>query len=125
MESQESQLGDIANESFCYLTTMGRNTAGTHTIEIWFAVHGDRIYMLSGRRERADWVRNILRTPEVTVRISNREFPGRGRIVTDPGEDRFARGLVADKYQPSYGGDLSTWRRSALPVAVDLATPDI
>jgi deazaflavin-dependent oxidoreductase (nitroreductase family) len=124
MESQ-SQLGDIADESFCYLTTTGRNTGGAHTIEIWFAVYGDSVYLLSGGRERADWVRNILRTPEVTVRISNREFRGRGRIVTEPDEDRRARGLVADKYQPSYGGDLSTWRRGALPVAIDLTPPHI
>jgi len=27
------------------------------------------------------------------------------------------------KYQPTYGGDLSGWRRSSLPVAVDLTPP--
>ena len=50
------------------------------------------------------------------------QLPGRARVVeagTD--EDELARRLVAGKYQPGYGGDLSGWRRSALPVAVDLA----
>ena len=51
-------------------------------------------------------------------------LPGRARVV-EPGsdEDDLARRLVAGKYQPTYGGDLSGWRRSALPVAVDLAGP--
>ena|SRR5918999_1272303 len=122
MRSSQSRLAALAYESFCYVTTRGRVTDRAHTIEIWFALRGGTIYVLAGGRERADWVRNIMRHPEVTVRISDRVFDGRGRIVTDDGEDRLARELVVDKYQPSYGGDLDTWRRTALPVAVDLDT---
>jgi hypothetical protein len=72
-------------------------------------------------------VRNLQSDPAVTVRLGRRDaagLPGRARVVeagTD--EDELARRLVAGKYQPTYGGDLSGWRRSALPVAVDLATP--
>jgi hypothetical protein len=40
--------------------------------------------------------------------------------VTDPEEDELARRLVYEKYQAGYGGDLTSWRRSALAVAVDL-----
>jgi hypothetical protein len=43
------------------------------------------------------------------------------RTLTDPDEDRLARHLVAGKYQPTYSGDLSTWRDTALPVAINLA----
>jgi hypothetical protein len=69
-------------------------------------------------------VRNLIGRPEVTVRVGRRdapELPGRARVVV-PGssEDELARQLVVGKYQPGYGGDLSGWRRSALPVAVDL-----
>jgi hypothetical protein len=96
-----------------------------HTIEIWFALQGHTLYLLSGGGDRSDWVRNLRRDPAVTVRLGRRdaaELPGRARVVeagTD--EDGLARRLVAGKYQPTYGGDLSGWRRSALPVAVDLA----
>jgi hypothetical protein len=38
-------------------------------------------------------------------------------------EDELARRLVTGKYQPTYGGNLSSWRRSSLPVAVDLRSP--
>jgi len=42
--------------------------------------------------------------------------------VVEPGseEDELARRLVVGKYQPTYGGDLASWRRESLPVAVDL-----
>jgi len=114
-------LDDVAAEPFCYLTTDGRATGRPHTIEIWFALEGRTLYMLSGGGDRSDWVRNLVRTPETTVRIGDREFAGRARIVADGDEDRLARRLLLEKYRPTYSGDLSDWGRTALPVAVDLA----
>lgn len=55
-----------ADEPFCYLTTIGRNSGRPHT--------------------RSGWPRH----------------------------------LVAGKYQPTYSGDLSGWRDTAMPVAIDL-----
>jgi deazaflavin-dependent oxidoreductase (nitroreductase family) len=113
-------LPELADESFCYLTTRGRVTGKAHTIEIWFALRGAVAYMLSGGRDHSDWVRNIVKSPEVKLRIADREFQGRGRVVTEPVEDRMARELLVAKYQARYSGDLKGWRERALPVAVDL-----
>jgi deazaflavin-dependent oxidoreductase (nitroreductase family) len=117
-------MDDEGGAPFCYLTTTGRVSGRPHTIEIWFALRDRTLYLLSGGRDRSDWVRNLLADPEVTVRIGRRDAPilaARARVV-DPGsdEDALARRLVTGKYQPGYGGDLSSWRRSSLPVAVDL-----
>jgi hypothetical protein len=38
----------------------------------------------------------------------------------DPAEDERARSLVHDKYVTRYSGDLREWRRTALPVVVEL-----
>jgi deazaflavin-dependent oxidoreductase (nitroreductase family) len=113
-------LDELADEAFCYLTTTGRVTGESHTIEIWFALHDAIAYMLSGGRDHSDWVRNIVKSPEVKLRIGDRDFKGRGRIVTEPDEDRIARELLVAKYQTRYSGDLKGWRERALPVAVDL-----
>lgn len=43
-----------------------------------------------------------------------------GRVVEDPEEDALARELLVEKYERT-AGSLSSWRRTALPVAVDLA----
>ena len=114
-------LDEVAGEPFCYVTTTGRSTGGPHTIEIWFAIEGRTLYVLSGGGDRSDWVRNLIRTPETAVRIGGREYTGRARIVADGGEDRLARRLLLEKYAPTYSGDLSEWGRTALPVAVELA----
>ncbi len=87
---------------------------------MWFAMDGRTLYMLSGGRDRSDWVRNLRRTPEVTVRIAGERFGGHARVVEDAGEDELARRLLVEKYE-STPGSLSNWRQTALPVAVDLA----
>ena len=115
-----SDLSALADEDFCYLTTTGRVTGRPHTIEIWFALDGPTLYMLSGGSARSDWVRNLQRTPEVTVRIAGENLEGHARVVEDAGEDELARRLLVEKYERR-PGSLSNWRRTALPVAVDLA----
>jgi deazaflavin-dependent oxidoreductase (nitroreductase family) len=127
------ELGaDLAEEDFCYLTTTGRVSGEPREIEIWFGLvlpetaprppgRGATLYMLSGGQDRSNWVRNLLREPSVTVRIGSLTRPGRARVVEEPEEDEMARRLLYDKYSKSYSGDLDDWRRTALPIAVDLA----
>jgi deazaflavin-dependent oxidoreductase (nitroreductase family) len=110
---------EAADEDYCYLTTTGRVSGKPREIEIWFGLAGRTLYMLSGGRNRSNWVRNLLDRPEVSVRIGSTTEPGRARVVEDRGEDEQARELLFDKYSARYSGDLEDWRRTALPIAVD------
>ena len=111
---------ELAALDFCYVTSTGRATGRPHRIEIWFAASAtaDTIYLLSGGRERADWVRNLVASPRCTVEIGDERFVGYGRVIEGTAEDELARTLVHDKY--AHGDDLTSWRGSALPVAIDL-----
>jgi deazaflavin-dependent oxidoreductase (nitroreductase family) len=122
---------ELARLDYCYLTTIGRISGEPREIEIWFALAPQTasgrsrpgalvIYLLSGGRDRSDWVKNLLQEPQVSVRVGGQTSPGRGRLVDDPGEDALARRLLFEKYAPRYAGDLERWRHEALPVAVDL-----
>jgi deazaflavin-dependent oxidoreductase (nitroreductase family) len=115
------------SDDYCYLTTRGRVTGDDHEIEIWYVREsrddGDTLYLLAGAGEQSDWVRNLQVEPAVRVRIDDVTHAGRGRVVTEPAEDRHARTVVFDKYQPRNDGELVTWRERALPVAIDLDRP--
>ncbi|HKH15103.1 MAG TPA: nitroreductase/quinone reductase family protein [Solirubrobacterales bacterium] len=113
-------MARLADEDYCYLTTTGRVSGEPREIEIWFGLDGSTLYMLSGGRDRSDWVKNLIREPRVSVRIAERTFDGRARVVSDPTEDARARDLLFGKYAGGYSGDLSNWRETALPIAVDL-----
>src|SRR5262245_10851378 len=115
-------MAALATEEYCYLTTIGRVTGKPHEIEIWFGVKGNSLYLLSGGRERSDWVKNLLKNPSVTMRISKHIFTGTARIVSETEEDTKARYMLAEKYQEwEEGRTLSNWARTALPVAIDIS----
>lgn len=109
---------DEGGADFCYLTTAGRRTGEPHEIEIWFALHGETVYLLSGGGDRSDWVRNIMVSPTVTLRIGERKRLTKARVVSDPEEDALARRLLLEKYRPRDAGDLTSWGARSLPVAV-------
>lgn len=113
-------LAAAADDDFCYLTTLGRVSGRPHEIEIWFALDRDTLYLLSGGRGHADWVRNLQADPVVTVRVRNTMYDARARVVDSGPESERARRLVFAKYQPRYDGSLVRWRRESLPVALDV-----
>jgi deazaflavin-dependent oxidoreductase (nitroreductase family) len=107
----------LADEPFAYVTTTGRTSGLAREIEIWFAMVGHTIYLLSGMGDRAHWVQNMKRDPRTLVRIGEQRFSGQARFVDDPVEDALARELLGLKYDE---GEDSEWRRTALGVAIDL-----
>ena len=115
----------MTNEEFgaldyCYLTTKGRRSGSPHTIEIWFALHGEAVYLLAGGGDGSDWVKNVRSDPTVGLRLGDRDLICRARLVGDPEEDALARRLLLEKYLPRYSGELEEWARTALAVAIDL-----
>jgi deazaflavin-dependent oxidoreductase (nitroreductase family) len=78
-----------ADEFFLYLTTTGRTSGLPRTIEIWFVEHAGRYYVVSERRDRAQWVRNLERDPAVRFHVARRgdavtSVPATARAVHDP-----------------------------------------
>ena len=110
-----------ASASYAYVTTIGRRTGRPHRIEIWFAVEEGHMYLLSGGRERSDWVRNLQANAQVTVELGDETHTGRARVL-EPGtvEDERARALLVGKYRSS-DDNLDAWGRSALPIVIEFA----
>ena len=72
-----------SEETFLYLTTVGRKSGLPRQIELWFVEHGGCHYMLSGGYERADWVKNLRQTPHVQFSIGRRADQALARVVPD------------------------------------------
>ena len=114
-------LMNLSAEDYCYLTTQGRLSGRPHEVEIWFGIHDNTLYLLSGGGEASDWVKNLLKEPSVTVQIAKHTFTGIARIVRAEEEDTAARYMLAEKYQEwEEGRTLSDWARTALVVGIDL-----
>jgi deazaflavin-dependent oxidoreductase (nitroreductase family) len=122
-EEMSEVLKSLAGEDFCYLTTTGRVSGKPHQIEIWFGARENSIYLLSGGGHDSDWVKNLLKEPQVSVRIAEIIFSGTARLVTDSEEEMAARYMLAGKYQEWEGEQiLSEWARTALVVGIELSS---
>lgn len=110
-------LIDRAATTFAYLTTTGRLTGDPHRIEIWFGVTDGRIFLMSGGRDRSDWVKNLIASPTVSIEIDGEVRDGIARVIQpDEPEDAIARQLLVAKYQKT--DELQNWKRDALPVII-------
>lgn len=117
-------LEKYSAEQYCYLTTTGRVTGNPHEIEIWFGLNDRTLYLLSEGRDKSDWVRNLMKTPAVTIRILRKKFRGTARLVTDRNEEMMVRQMLATKYEQwRVGQSFSHWARTALVVGIDLDIP--
>ena len=113
-----ADLEQLTAEDVCYLTTTGRVTGRPHRVEIWFALHRRTLYFLHDGGI-ADWMKNMVHQPNVTVSIQEVVFTGKARLIEDQEEDALARQLLAEKYQTAED-DLAQWLKDASSVAVDL-----
>jgi deazaflavin-dependent oxidoreductase (nitroreductase family) len=101
-----SQPKDQAEPAFLYLTTTGRLSGQPREIEIWFAEHRHRYYLIAELRERANWVRNILHDSRVLFRVRDDVSAGTGRVVDAQREAELwaeVRALFDKKYGWSDG----------------------
>src|SRR4051812_35742138 len=91
--------GAKTEPEYCYLTTTGRVSGKPHEIEIWYVRLGDVLYLLSGGGEKSDWVKNLRKDANVSLRIGEVTYAARARVL-EPGDaaDPTARKLLFDRY---------------------------
>jgi F420H(2)-dependent quinone reductase len=79
--------------------------------------------VLSGGGDRADWLRNLRKTPRVRLRIETQATTATARVIrAGTKEDQLAREILDGKYQGwREGKRLSSWARNAVPVAIELS----
>lgn len=116
-----AELGEVEN---CYLTTKGRRTGRPHEIEIWFGSVDATVYLISGNGPTADWYRNLVADPNVTIRIDGAARRGIARVVTDPAERELVGDLMGAKYvwdgDPAIGLTYQAWCYDVPAVAVEV-----
>lgn len=109
--------GQLAIAEYLVLTTFGHESGRRQSVELWFVAEHSRVLVLSGRGDRAGWVRNIAQHPQVEVRCGRSVQAGRAHIITDPEDAARARRLITCKYQPRAN---TQWADAALPIVIDL-----
>lgn len=77
-------LGPIYGRLVLLLTTTGRKSGLPRVTPLQYEEMDGKIVIASARGTKADWYRNILVDPIVTVRVKSREFNGMAEPVENP-----------------------------------------
>jgi deazaflavin-dependent oxidoreductase (nitroreductase family) len=87
---------------YLYLTTTGWKSGRPHEIEIWFTSLEGSFYVLTEHGERAHWVQNLRRTPEVRVRVGDQTYRATARLLDESADPALGQ-RVRDRSQEKYG----------------------
>nr|MBF6592536.1 nitroreductase family deazaflavin-dependent oxidoreductase [Ktedonobacterales bacterium] len=92
-----------------------------HELPMRYAVRASDIYLLADEGGDAEWVKNLVINPEVSVRLGQESVAGMARvIINDAAEEQLARHLLAMKYDGWRDGQpLSPCAATGLPVVIE------
>jgi deazaflavin-dependent oxidoreductase (nitroreductase family) len=77
-------LGPLIGRSILLLTTFGRKSGQPRVTPLVYEEQNDTIIVASARGQSADWLRNILANPKVSVRVGRRQFDAIAEATSDP-----------------------------------------
>lgn len=66
----------LNRESLVEVTVIGRKSGKPHSVKIWFAADREKVYVTSGRGLGAQWIKNLQKNPQVTLRIGATTMKG-------------------------------------------------
>ena len=118
----DENLANVAVEKYIHLTTNGRKSGKSHTVELWFAVDSHKVY-LSHEGEETDWMKNIEKNKDVRFQIAGREFIGKAHLLKDQTEEAWkAKVALYEKYYGKADREvIEDWFSLSKLVAVELA----
>lgn len=77
-------LGPVVGRVILLLTTTGRKSGLPRVTALQYEEVDGALYLGSSRGTHADWFKNLMANPGVSVRVKSRQFAGRAELVTDP-----------------------------------------
>jgi len=77
-------LGPLIGNSVLLLTTLGRKSGLPKITPLVYEELDNKIVVASARGTAADWLRNIMVNPKVSVRVGRRQFDAVAEMTCDP-----------------------------------------
>jgi len=98
------------------ITVTGRTSGRPLAYPVWFALDGDRLYLIPVRGSDTEWYKNLCKTP--TIRLATRggqTLTASARLITDQTQ----LNEVLEKFREKYGRNVKSYY-SKYDVAVEI-----
>jgi deazaflavin-dependent oxidoreductase (nitroreductase family) len=83
------------------ISVIGRKSGKTIAIPVWFALEGEKLYLLPVQGSETQWYKNVLKNPSIRIDARGVEGEFRAKPVTDAKAVK----SVVDKFREKYGAE--------------------
>lgn len=115
-------LGPLVGRLVLLLTTTGRKSGLPRVTALQYEEVDGAIYLGSSKGTRADWFKNLLANPIVSIRVKSRQFFGKAQPVTDPAQIADFLELRLRRHPRMIGAMLKAEGLAAPPSRAELET---
>jgi deazaflavin-dependent oxidoreductase (nitroreductase family) len=105
-------LTPLQNHQCLDLTTTGRVSGQARTVELWFVVYQNQLYVTAQHHQETGWVKNLQKSFAASVAFAGQTVSVRARMLSAD-KDTPEWKAVAEQFQTKYG-----WS-AGLPVALE------
>ncbi len=98
------------------ITVTGRSSGRSLSCPVWFALEGDKLYLLPVKGSDTEWYKNLRKTPTIRLEVRGKTFTTSARLLTDEAQV----GEVAQKFRGKYGAGQVKAYYPKLDVAVQV-----
>ena len=97
------------------ITVTGRTSGRSLSYPVWFALAGDKLYLLPARGSDTDWYKNVRKRPSIRLEARGKTFTTNARLITDEAQlDK-----ILEKFRDKYGRNVKSYYPK-LDVAVEV-----
>ncbi|HEY6407541.1 MAG TPA: nitroreductase family deazaflavin-dependent oxidoreductase [Ktedonobacteraceae bacterium] len=97
------------------ITVTGRTSGRSLSYPVWFALEGEKLYLIPVRGSDTDWYKNLRKTPTIRLEARGKTFTTSARLLTDEAQI----GGVLEKVRDKYGRNVQSYYPT-LDVAVEV-----
>ena len=97
------------------ITVTGRTSGRSLSYPIWFALEGDKLYLIPVRGSDTEWYKNLRKTRTISLETRGKTFATSARLLTD----EVQLDKVLEKFREKYGRNVKSYYPK-LDVAVEV-----
>ena len=97
------------------ITVTGRKSGRSLSYPVWFALDGDKLYLLPVKGSDTEWYKNLRKTPTIRLTARGKTFTTSARLLTDEAQI----GKILEKFRDKYGRNVKAYYPK-LDVAVEV-----
>jgi deazaflavin-dependent oxidoreductase (nitroreductase family) len=87
------------------ITVTGRSSGRSHSYPIWFALDGDKLYLIPVKGSDTEWYKNLRKTPTIRLAARGKTLTTSARLITEQAQlDK-----ILEKFRDKYGRNVKSY----------------